>query len=52
MVWVLLVDNNIVLVRNHEIVPQHGMKVGPFKNVNEQIALRINIMTKGYWWNH
>ena len=34
-----LVDNNIVLVRNHEIVPQHGMKVGPFQNVNEQIAL-------------
>ena len=34
-----LVDNNIVLVRNHEIVPQHGMKVGPFQNVNEQITL-------------
>ena len=26
-----LVDNNIVLVRNHEIVPQHGLKVGPSK---------------------
>ena len=34
-----LVDNNIVLVRNHEIVPQHGMRVGPFQNVNEQIAV-------------
>ena len=34
-----LVDNKIVLVRNHEIVPQHGMKVGPFQDVDEQIAL-------------
>ena len=34
-----LVDDKIILVRNHEIVPQHGMKVGPFENVNEQIAL-------------
>ena len=37
-----LVDNNIVLVRNHEIVPQHGMKVGPFYNVDEQIGLLGN----------
>ena len=34
-----LVGDKIILVRNHEIVPQHGMKVGPFENVNEQIAL-------------
>ena len=24
-----LVDGKIVLVRNHEIVPRHGMNVGP-----------------------
>ena len=33
-----LVDGKIVLVRNHEIVPRHGMNVGPFENVHEQIA--------------
>ena len=37
-----LVDNKIVLVRNHEIVPRHGMKVGPFYNVDEQIGLLGN----------
>ena len=37
-----LVDNNIVLVRNHEIVPRHGMKVGPFYNADEQIGLLGN----------
>ena len=30
-----LVDGKIVLVRNHEIVPRHGMDVGPFENVHE-----------------
>ena len=34
-----LVNDKIVLVRNHEIVPKHGMHLGPFQNVNEQIAL-------------
>ena len=34
-----LVNDQIILVRNHEIVPQHGMEIGPFQNINEQIAL-------------
>ena len=40
-----LVDGKIVLVRNHEIVPRHGMNVGPFENVHEQIA---DLGTKHY----
>ena len=32
-----LVDDKIVLVRNHEIVPEHGIEKGPFKNPNSQI---------------
>ncbi len=34
-----LVKDKIVLVRNHEIVPRHGMQVGPFQNPDTQIKL-------------
>ncbi len=34
-----LVKDKIILVRNHEIVPSHGMKVGPFQNPDTQIQL-------------
>ena len=34
-----LVNDKIILVRNHEIVPKHGMHLGPFQNVKEQIGL-------------
>ena len=32
-----LINDNIILVRNHEIVPKHGMQKGPFQNPRLQI---------------
>jgi secreted PhoX family phosphatase len=37
-----LVNDEIVLVRNHEIVPEHGMDKGPFQNPDTQISLLGN----------
>ena len=37
-----LVNDEIVLVRNHEIVPEHGMDKGPFQNPDIQISLLGN----------
>tara|TARA_Y100001934_G_C12282515_1_gene740664 strand:- start:165 stop:1472 length:1308 start_codon:yes stop_codon:yes gene_type:complete len=34
-----LIDDKIVLVRNHEIVPAHGIEKGPFHNPKTQIKL-------------
>ena len=34
-----LIKDKIILVRNHEIVPRHGMELGPFQNPDAQIEL-------------
>tara|TARA_Y100000590_G_scaffold394945_1_gene474522 strand:+ start:26 stop:1333 length:1308 start_codon:yes stop_codon:yes gene_type:complete len=34
-----LINDKIVLVRNHEIVPEHGIQKGPFQNPDSQIKL-------------